>query len=66
MSSVQEIEEAIARLPKEKLAALREWFDACDAEQWDRQSEEDAWSGKLDTSGGKAREHLRAGKCRKL
>jgi hypothetical protein len=41
MMTVAEIETAIRKLPREKLAALRKWFASFDAKQWDRQIEED-------------------------
>ena len=48
MSRVEELQTAIASLAPEEYACLRQWFAARDWEQWDRQIEEDAQSGKLD------------------
>ena len=47
MSSVAEIEEAIAKLPPGEFVQLERWFDAERNRKWDRQIEEDAESGKL-------------------
>jgi len=48
MSRVEELQTAIAALAPEEYARLRQWFAERDWEQWDRQIEEDAQSGKLD------------------
>ena len=48
MSRVEELQSAIASLPPEDYVRLRQWFAERDWEQWDRQVEEDAESGKLD------------------
>ena len=47
MSSVAEIEQAIAKLPLGEFVQLERWFDAERNRKWDRQIEEDAQSGKL-------------------
>ena len=49
MRTVQELQSAVSQLSAEELARFREWFDKFDAEVWDRQFEEDAKSGKLDS-----------------
>jgi hypothetical protein len=48
MSKVEEIQSAIVSLSPEDFARLRQWFAERDWEQWDREIEEDAASGKLD------------------
>ena len=48
MSRVEEIQSAIVSLSPEEYACLRQWFAERDWEQWDREIEEDAASGKLD------------------
>jgi hypothetical protein len=48
MSRVEEIQSAIVSLSPEEYARLRRWFAERDWEQWDREIEEDAASGKLD------------------
>jgi hypothetical protein len=47
MSSVAEMEEAIAKLPPLEFVQLERWFDAERNRKWDRPSEEDAQNGKL-------------------
>ena len=48
MSTVHDIVKAIRQLTPKDLAALRTWFAAFDAEQWDQQFEEDVTAGRLD------------------
>ncbi len=48
MSSVAEIEQAIARLPREQFAELERWFDEERNRKWDQQIEADSKSGALD------------------
>ena len=48
MSTLEEIQSAIASLSSEDYTRLRQWFADRDWEQWDRQIEKDATSGKLD------------------
>src|SRR5713101_7720720 len=48
MTKLQAIEEEIKKLSPEELAELREWFLERDAEEWDREIDSDAASGKLD------------------
>jgi len=47
MSSVVEIEEAIAKLPREQFVELERWFDDERNRKWDRQIEDDVRSGKV-------------------
>ena len=47
MSSVVEIEAAIAKLPPGEFVQLERWFDAERNRKWDRELEADAQSGKL-------------------
>lgn len=48
MSTLKEIEEAIAALPREELFRLREFVQDRFDDAWDRQMEEDAQAGRLD------------------
>lgn len=48
MSSVAEIEQAIAKLSSREFVELERWFDAERNRQWDRQIEADSASGALD------------------
>lgn len=66
MNKVRDIQSAIRNLSKEDKVALREWFERLDAEEWDKQFEEDAKSGRLDDLGDNAVSDFRAGKCKKV
>jgi hypothetical protein len=66
MSTVDEIEQAIRSLGPQDLAALRQWFAAFDAEQWDRQLEQDVAAGRLDWLAEEARRDLAEGRCTDL
>jgi hypothetical protein len=66
MSTVQEIEDAICKLPPEDLAALRAWFVEFDAAAWDRQFEQDIAAGRLDELAEEALRDLREGRCTDL
>jgi hypothetical protein len=59
MSTVQEIETAIAKLTDKELAELRAFI-------WDRDIERDAASGRLDHLANEAIEEFRRGKMRPL
>jgi hypothetical protein len=67
MSTVTEIEAAIARLPRQELWRLKEHLDRrCEAD-WDTQIEEDARSGgPLDRLAQKAMADFKAGRCKAL
>lgn len=64
MSSVAEIEQAIARLPRHEFARLELWFDAERNRKWDAQLEEDSNSGALDLLLREAEEDVKQGKSR--
>lgn len=49
MSTLAEIEAAIAKLPPAEFRELLQRLNERDAEAWDRQIEQDAQNGKLDT-----------------
>ena len=66
MMTMQDIEEAIRQLAPKDLAALRIWFAAFDAEQWDQQFEEDAAAGRLDALAQEAIQDLQEGRCTDL
>ena len=48
MSSVQEIESAIRKLPHDDLTKLESWFAEFTTDAWDRQIADDARNGRLD------------------
>ncbi|MDG3005162.1 hypothetical protein [Paludisphaera mucosa] len=66
MSTVDEIEDAIRKLPDEDLAALRAWFAEFDAAVWDRQLERDVAEGRLDALADEALRDWREGRCTDL
>jgi hypothetical protein len=66
MSSVKQIESAVARLSPEELAAFRSWFADFDAEAWDREFEKDGAAGRFDTPGDEALRDLSEGRCTDL
>jgi hypothetical protein len=66
MNKVRDIQSAIKNLSKEDKVALREWFERLDAEEWDKQFEEDAKSGRLDNLGNQAIAEFRSGKSKEL
>ena len=62
MTVIEKLEHEIARLSRDELNEFRDWFRHYDAEEWDRQIEEDALSGKLDALAEEALESHLAGK----
>ncbi len=61
MTTVEKIERDIRELPASDLRRLREWFVQYDAGLWDRQIEEDAAQGKLESFAAEAVEEHQAG-----
>ena len=66
MTNVGEIEEAVSRLPPEDLKAFRAWFEAFEAERFDRRIGEDAALGRLDRLADEALAELGRGGAREL
>jgi len=66
MTTVREIEEAVTHLPRRQLDAFRAWFDKFDSDIWDKQFEQDARSGKLDSLAGQALKDLEERRCTDL
>ncbi len=64
--SIQEIETAVAQLPSAELSQFTAWFEDYQAEQWDRQIEQDALSGRLDALAEQANQEFDAGRCQPL
>ena len=58
MTTVQEIENAVSHLPNPELGKFRTWFTEFDAETWDREFEQDAKRGKLESLADKALQDL--------
>ena len=66
MTKLELIEQEIRSLSAGELAQLRTWFFELDAEQWDKEIERDAASGKLDKLFEKSLADHRAGKSREI
>jgi hypothetical protein len=64
--SVDELENAVAALPPDKLAKFRAWFEEFAADAWDRQIEADINAGKWDKIADEAIEEHKKGLTRKL
>jgi len=63
MTTILEIESAIAQLSRPELDKFREWFSAFDGDAWDLQFEEDARGGKLDRIADQALKDFEEGRC---
>jgi hypothetical protein len=66
MSTVEDIEKAVAELPPDQLARFRAWFEAFDAARFDEKIERDAKAGKFDQFAEQAIADYRAGRAREL
>jgi hypothetical protein len=66
MSTIEEIEQAIAELPRDELERFRTWFAEFEADRFDEEIERDGNSGKLDRLAEQALADYRAGRTREL
>jgi len=66
MTRVEQVEQDIMALSRSELAALRDWFQSYLADEWDRQIEADAETGKLDELARKALAEHKAGRTTPL
>jgi len=64
--SIREIEAAITRLPVRDVADLLTWLSEFHAQLWDRQIEEDASAGRLDSLLDEVEREYQAGLARPL
>lgn len=64
--SLQELENAVAKLSPGELSAFSQWFEEFIADAWDRQIEADAQAGRLDAAAKRADEDFEAGRCKPL
>jgi len=62
MSTVEEIEAAIERLPRDDFFELSEWVMSRFEDEWDRQIAEDVKTGRLDHLAQEALAEYRAGR----
>jgi hypothetical protein len=63
---VQEIESAIAQLPRAQVAELATWFEQFHAQLWDTEIEQDVRGGRLDSLLEEARQDLDSDRCESL
>jgi enoyl-CoA hydratase/carnithine racemase len=66
MTTVEAITAAIAELPPEQVAQIREWLNEQDEAEWDAQIERDERAGRLDALADRALAEYRAGRTRPL
>jgi hypothetical protein len=64
--TIEDIEQAVAKLAPDELAKFRAWFEAFDAERFDRKIERDIKAGRLDRLADEALAEFRAGRSREL
>jgi hypothetical protein len=57
--SIEDLEKAVADLPPDQYAEFRAWFEAFEADRFDREIEQDAQAGKLDRIADAAIDDLR-------
>jgi hypothetical protein len=66
MTTVEAITAAIAELPPDQVAQIREWLNERDEAEWDAQIERDERAGRLDALADRALAEYRAGRTRPL
>jgi hypothetical protein len=66
MTTLEDIEKAIADLPSEQLKKFRAWFEQFETAHFDHAIERDANAGKLDRLAKEALADFRAGRTREL
>ena len=66
MKTVEEITTAIAELPPEQVAQIREWLNERAEAEWDAQIQEDERAGRLNALAERALAEHRAGRTRPL
>jgi hypothetical protein len=64
MTSVEDIEKAVAELPPDQLVRFRAWFEQFEGARFDDRTERDAKSGRLDRLAEQALADFRAGRTR--
>jgi hypothetical protein len=66
MTTVEDIERAVANLAPDELARFRAWFEAYEAERFDEKIDRDARAGKLDRLAEEALVDFKRGNAREL
>jgi hypothetical protein len=59
--TIEDIEQAVAKLPEDQLSRFRVWFEQFDAARFDQKIERDSASGKLDRLAAEAIDDFRKG-----
>lgn len=66
MSTLEEIEAAILKLPSDEFQQLMQWFFDLDYQRWDKQLEKDIANGKLENLAQEAIDDFEAGNARPI
>ena len=66
MTTIKDLEKAVAKLPPDQLAKFRAWFEEFDAARFDGKIERDAKAGKLDQLAEQSIADFRKGRAREL
>lgn len=66
MTTIEEIEKAVAKLSANELARFRAWFEAFDAARFDEKIARDAERGRLDRLADEAIADVHKGRAREL
>jgi hypothetical protein len=66
MNTIEDLENAVAKLSPEDLARFRAWFEEFEAAKLDRKIERDAQAGRLDRLAEQALADYRQGRAREL
>ena len=66
MTTIEDIEKAVAELPPDQLQQFRAWFAEFEAARFDQKIERDAKGGRLDRLAEQALADYRAGRAREL
>jgi hypothetical protein len=66
MTTLEDIEKAVAELPADQLARFRAWFEEFEAARFDERIERDTKAARLDQLADQAIADFRAGRAREL
>jgi hypothetical protein len=66
MTTLEDIEKAVAQLPPDQLVRFRAWFEEFEASRFDQKIERDVKTGRLDRLAEQALADFRAGRAREL
>jgi len=66
MSQIEMLEQTVKQLSPGELAAFRSWFIEFDNAEWDRRTEADSETGKLDRLVKSALEEHKAGETKRI